>query len=108
MGVLLVCHLHRLPPKCALSHQQASPSRDQMALADPLWAGLPRHQKPLPVMEHIVILEKRQVSMETTGLYSHTITGFKEAFSWLCLGLCWEAAKGALANWAPCLARTSG
>lgn len=70
MGVPLICHLHRLPPKCALSHQQASPSRDQMALADPLWAGLPRHQKPLPVMEHIVILEKRQVSMETTGLYS--------------------------------------
>lgn len=79
-----------------------------MALADPFWAGLLRHQKPVPLMQHIVSLEKRQVSMETTGLCSHTITGFKGTFSWLCLGLCCEAAKGALANWAPCPARTSG
>lgn len=106
--MLPICHLHPLPPKCALSHQQASQSRDQMALADPFWAGLLRHRKPVPLMQHIVSLEKRQVSMETTGLCSHTITGFKGTFSWLCLGLCWEAAKGALANWAPCPARTSG
>lgn len=36
--------------------------------------------------------------METTGLYGHTPAGFKEAFPWLHLGLCWEAAEGTLAN----------
>lgn len=74
-----------------------------MGLADPFWAGLLK-KKPPPVAEPIVSPRKRQVAMETTGLYSHTTAGFKETFSWLRLGLGWEATKGALADWAPCLA----
>ena len=59
---------------------------------------------PHPVTRPIASPRKRQIAMETMGVYSHATAGFKKTFSGLCLGLGVGTAKGALANWAPSLA----
>lgn len=79
-----------------------------MGPADPFQLGFSDPKSIRLMVEPIIGLRKRQVAMETTGLHSHTTGWLQGNIFTALLGLCCEAAKGVLANWAPRLARTSG